>query len=132
YRFQVIAANSDGVWNTTGTSVRIVVVPPFYRTWWFISLAALTVGASLLLIYRRRVRQLERARAAQEAFSRQVKASQERERKSLAAELHDGLNQSLVIIKNRAALSLSTPDDTRRAFEQLEEIDEAVGDAIEE
>ncbi len=29
YVFQVIAANSDGVWNTEGQSLRIVVVPPF-------------------------------------------------------------------------------------------------------
>lgn len=35
YDFQVIAANSNGVWNTTGARVKIVVAPPFYRTYWF-------------------------------------------------------------------------------------------------
>ena len=35
YVFKVIAANSDGVWNTDGRSLRIIVLPPFYRTWWF-------------------------------------------------------------------------------------------------
>ena len=39
YTFTVIAANSDGVWNTDGPSLRIVVLPPFYRTWWFLTLA---------------------------------------------------------------------------------------------
>jgi signal transduction histidine kinase/ligand-binding sensor domain-containing protein len=132
YHFQVIAANSDGVWNTGGATLRIIVVPPFYRTWWFMLVAVMMVATLLTLAYRRRILQLERARAAQETFSRQLLNSQERERKRIAAELHDSLGQSLVIIKNRAALSLSTPDDHHRAIEQLEEIDEAVGEAIDE
>ncbi|HLM61231.1 MAG TPA: triple tyrosine motif-containing protein [Pyrinomonadaceae bacterium] len=35
YVFTVIAANSDGVWNTTGKTLKIKVIPPFYRTWGF-------------------------------------------------------------------------------------------------
>jgi signal transduction histidine kinase len=75
---------------------------------------------------------LKRARAEQEAFSRQLIASQESERKRIAAELHDSLGQSLAIIKNRALLSLSTPGDHRRAQEQLREISEASAEVIEE
>ena len=37
YTFCVIAANGDGIWNTAGATTRIIVLPPFYRTWWFIS-----------------------------------------------------------------------------------------------
>jgi signal transduction histidine kinase/CheY-like chemotaxis protein len=41
----VRGSNSDGVWNETGTSVRLVVQPPLWRTPWFLALAALlTVG----------------------------------------------------------------------------------------
>ena len=36
YRFQVIASNEDGVWNERGSSLAIVVEPPFWRTWWFL------------------------------------------------------------------------------------------------
>jgi ligand-binding sensor domain-containing protein len=46
YVFRVIAANSDGVWNTEGESLRVIVLPPFYRTWWFISLAAIGAGGA--------------------------------------------------------------------------------------
>jgi diguanylate cyclase (GGDEF)-like protein len=35
YRFRVIAANDDGVWNDLGASVGIVLVPRFYQTKWF-------------------------------------------------------------------------------------------------
>jgi signal transduction histidine kinase len=48
------------------------------------------------------VSQLEQAQAAQEAFSRQLIASQEAERKRIAAEMHDSLGQRLVVIKHLA------------------------------
>jgi signal transduction histidine kinase/ligand-binding sensor domain-containing protein/CheY-like chemotaxis protein len=45
YTFRVRGSNSDGVWNETGTSVRLVVQPPLWRTPWFLGLTALlTVG----------------------------------------------------------------------------------------
>ena len=35
YTFRVIAANNDGYWNQQGTSIKIVVLPPWWNTWWF-------------------------------------------------------------------------------------------------
>jgi signal transduction histidine kinase/ligand-binding sensor domain-containing protein len=132
YTFRVIAANTDGVWNTVGASLRIRVIPPFHRTWWFLSLAGLSLLAVVASAYGWRIRRLQRAKAAQEEFSRRLIDLQESERKRIAAELHDSVSQSLVIIKNRALLSLSAPDDQARSIEQLEEIDEAADHAIEE
>lgn len=141
YTFRVLAANSDGVWNEVGASLRVVVVPPFYYTWWFRGMVALSLAGLITLIYRLRVAQLRKEHAVKEAFSRQLlesqKAfsrqlleSQESERKRIAAELHDGLGQSLVIIKNRALHSLTEPDDHDRAIEQIEEIADAATNAI--
>ena len=45
YTFTVTGANSDGVWNQTGASLAVTVVPPFWRTWWFTGLAGLSVIA---------------------------------------------------------------------------------------
>jgi signal transduction histidine kinase len=70
------------------------------------------------------------AQAAQEEFSRQLIASQEQERQRIAVELHDGLGQSLVIIRNRALLSLSKADDHERAITQIGEISEAATSAL--
>jgi len=131
YRFVVIAANSDGIWNMEGASVQMNVYPPFWNTWWFTMLSAISVGGLALLVYKGRVSRLEKARGAQEAFSRQLISSQENERKRIAAELHDGLGQNLLIIKNRALIALNRKDDTA-AQTQLEEISSTVSHALEE
>ncbi len=105
--FQVIATNSDGVWNIEGKTPALTVLPPFYRTWWFAMLAFLSALGLIYLAWRYRVAQLMRAHAAQQAFTRQLINSQESERKPIAAELHDSLGQHLVVIKNLALISLN-------------------------
>ena len=132
YTFRVIAANSDGVWNEQGATLKIVVLPPFYRTWWFITLAAFGIGIFAYLLFRRRIEQINLKHAAELAFSRRLIDSQEQERKRFAAEMHDGLGQSLVIIKNRARLSLKQSDKKEAMLDHLENISETASHAIEE
>jgi signal transduction histidine kinase/ligand-binding sensor domain-containing protein len=128
YTFRVIAANSDGVWNTQGKAIRIIIIPPFYRRLWFIVLAIAGTLSLLFLSYRYRISQLKREQAAQQAFSQQLIVSQEDERKRIAGELHDSLGQMLLIIKNRAYLGAKTvdrieiaPDATRQQFDEISE-----------
>ena len=132
YTFTVIAANSDGAWNTQGASLSLVVVPPFWRTSWFVVLALLGVVGLAAFVHTRRVRSLERARTAQAAFSQQMIESQEVERKRIAAELHDSLGQNLLIIKNRAMLGSLTGQNPDAAREQLEEIAASATESLEE
>ncbi|HEY9283108.1 MAG TPA: two-component regulator propeller domain-containing protein [Pyrinomonadaceae bacterium] len=131
YTFTVIAANRDGVWNTEGKSVRLTVLPPFYRTWWFLILITLATGGAVLAAFKSRVARLERRQAAQQVFARQLLESQEGERKRIAAELHDSLAQNLLVIKNRAQLqALTLADEQARA--QFMEISDAVSQTLEE
>lgn len=47
YTFRVKASNNDGLWNETGTSIQIRVLPPYWKTWWFrLLLAGLVVGSA--------------------------------------------------------------------------------------
>lgn len=34
YIFKVKGSNNDGVWNEEGTSIAIIISPPFWKTWW--------------------------------------------------------------------------------------------------
>jgi signal transduction histidine kinase/ligand-binding sensor domain-containing protein len=132
YTFRVIAANADGVWNLTGASLRITIVPPFWRTWWFVTLMALGVAGTMVVIWKYRVAQLQRVQIAQAAFARQLIASQEAERKRIAGELHDSLGQSLVIIRNWAMLGASQLENKSPARDELDEINTIASRTINE
>jgi signal transduction histidine kinase/ligand-binding sensor domain-containing protein len=132
YRFVVIAANNDGVWNTGGRSVEIVVVPPLWRRWWFITLAVIAAVSVVFLLYERRVRRVRREHALQQAFSRQLIESQESERKRIASELHDGLGQNLLVAINNALLGVSAAKDDPPTRKQFDEIAAAASQALDE
>jgi signal transduction histidine kinase len=132
YTFKVIADNGEGVWSTAGKSLRVVVLPPFYRTWWFLTLAACGAVGAVQVGYKVRVRRLRQRQLAQESFARQLIASQENERKRIASELHDSLGQSLVIIRNWALLGAAQLGEQAPAREELDEITTTASRAISE
>lgn len=48
YILKVMASNCDGIWNPTAETLEIIVLPPWWGTWWFISLGIISI---LYLIY---------------------------------------------------------------------------------
>ncbi|MDX1700091.1 MAG: sigma 54-interacting transcriptional regulator, partial [Melioribacteraceae bacterium] len=64
YTFRVKGTNSDGVWNETGASINITIKPPFWMTWWFRSLAIISLILAVLGLYKLRVKRLEEKRKA--------------------------------------------------------------------
>jgi signal transduction histidine kinase/ligand-binding sensor domain-containing protein len=132
YTFKVIAANSDGIWNTRGAAITLNVRPRFYQIWWVQALVVLGFVGAAVGAYRVRADRLRKAHEAQEEFSRKLLSSQEEERQRIAAELHDSLGQSLLIIKNRIALAQSDIDERETVTEQLGELAHSTSAAIEE
>ena len=130
YTLRVRGSNSDGVWNMTGTSLRIRISPPFWRRWWFVALWMLAVAGLAIGAYRWRIAALQRRDAQRQEFARQLIESQEAERKRIAAELHDNLGQHLVVIKNLALMFLQRPADGDPW--QIEDISATASQAISE
>ena len=66
YEFIVRAANAYGIWNEEGKSLQIIILPPWWRTWWAYAAYILAFG---LVIYstdrfmRRRIKLRERERS---------------------------------------------------------------------
>lgn len=83
-------------------------------------------------IYYNRVSHLKEIAETKTVFSRQLIESQEAERKRIASELHDGLGQNLVVIKNRAMLGIKKGDDKERVAKELNNISESASQALEE
>ncbi|MFC2104267.1 two-component regulator propeller domain-containing protein [Bacteroidota bacterium] len=50
YTFKVKGSNNDKIWNEEPTEIKIKVIPPYYKTWWFISIIVLT-GILIILFY---------------------------------------------------------------------------------
>lgn len=52
YTFRVKGSNSDGVWNEEGTSIAIIISPPWWKTWWAYTSYALIFLISLYAVRR--------------------------------------------------------------------------------
>lgn len=68
YVFSVKGANHQGVWNEQPTSMAIVILPPWYHTWWFRALMAVLAVSLLTAAYRARVKHLTRRQIQLEAM----------------------------------------------------------------
>ena len=90
----------------------------------------------MLLTNRRRLRQAEKEsddkRHIAQRLAARVLMLQDEERTRVAAELHDGLGQSLAIITNRALIGLRALPDASRTGEQLQDIVSTASSAIGE
>jgi hypothetical protein len=52
YVFHVKGSNNDGIWNEQGTSIKITIMPPWWRTWWAYTLYVVMVLGLLYAIRR--------------------------------------------------------------------------------
>jgi signal transduction histidine kinase/ligand-binding sensor domain-containing protein len=118
YRFDVIACNSDGVWNTKGAVISFVVLPFFWERWWFAPLCwgsglALVTTVILSVVRRRHRRRLEALDSARLV---------ERERLRIARDLHDDLGGGLTEISLTSALAQDPALSTNETHQYIHEI----------
>lgn len=88
YRFEVLAANEDGVWSSAPATLLLRITPAFVQTMWFKLLCALLALALVSLLYWRRVAVVT-ARVTERLRERL------RERERIARTLHDNFLQSV-------------------------------------
>jgi streptogramin lyase len=86
YVFRAQGATSRGPWNPEGITLSIEVLPPWWSTWWFESMAAVAILALFGTLYRLRLRQI--------AHQFDVRLEDRvAERTRIARDLHDNLRQ---------------------------------------
>ena len=121
YHFRVIACNSDGIWNDTGSALTITIEPHLYETWWFrlvamvaaIGLVAAVVRSVVTRRLRESLEKLERQRAI------------ERERARIAKDIHDDLGASLNLIAVLGDLAKK-----EKAVERIEKMSSTAREAV--
>ncbi|MBL6448005.1 hypothetical protein JMN32_16935 [Fulvivirga sp. 29W222] len=121
YTFEVLASNSDGVWNEEPATFKFEIVPPFWQEVWFFLLLLVLIVAGIKLFNDYRVRAnlnkiltVERIRAEE-----LVKV-----RKRMARDFHDNMGNQLASITVFANLiSLKLKDKSDEIDELLKNIE---------
>ena len=77
YEFATIASNAYGVWNEQGKSIRIIILPPWWKTWWayglYTALFGLTIfGADRIMRARIKLKERERTRENERSHAREI------------------------------------------------------------
>ncbi len=69
YTFEVRAANNEGEWNPEKTTLKVIILPPFWLTWWFWILVIVLFIGVIYTFYQWRIYRLKKH---EEALEREV------------------------------------------------------------
>jgi len=101
-------------WNNQpgeSTKFSFIVKPPFWQTWWFMTVCLLTMGALLYALYRYRIRQI---------------MNLQKVRNRIATDLHDDIGSTLTNISILAELSRRNRQKPEKAEAYLDRISEEI------
>ena len=107
YIFTVKGTNNDGKWNEVGTSISVIIRPPYWQTWWFRSLLAVMIIVALVLLHNYRVARL---------------LEMERLRVRISTDLHDEIGSNLSAIALQSDLVRSGVGTGDQGTDRLVEI----------
>ena len=116
YQFQVKAANYAGTWSKEYV-VRVSITPPFWQTWWFITLSVIIISGLFVVV----IRYISQRNLLERILRLEKEQAIEKERTRIARDMHDDLGSGLTKI---AILSevVKTQLKEEKAIVQLENI----------
>ena len=125
YTFRVQGATSRGPWSQPGAALHIIVLPPWWATWWFRSvyvvLAVLVFGTAYVF----RVRHLSRQMTLR-------MAERIGERTRIARDLHDTLLQGLLSVQLQISIANNLIPPDSRAKSLVERVGQLLRQMIDE
>ncbi len=77
YTFKVKASNNDGLWNQTGTSIKVIITPPWWQTWWAYLIYTILIVGSLIALFIAQQKKLRKAREINERLQEADKLKDE-------------------------------------------------------
>lgn len=115
YTFKVRATTSAGAWNGRVTTVRIIIVPPFWTTWWFYAICAVFTALIIYVLYRYRINELLKRQAI---------------RNKIAQDLHDNVGSTLSSISVYSQVAKIY--NTQKRGDELQQTLEKIGSTSSE
>ena len=142
YTFRVKGTNNDGVWNEKGTSMIVIINPPWYRTWWAYSLYILVFSMSIWGFVKWRIYAVKKENKALEqkvanrtnelqqsleekyALNKKVESQQAllNERLRISRELHDDIGSTLGSISIYSEVAKKRTEKNENTNEVLSKI----------
>jgi len=127
YIFKVKAKNSDGTWSKSIAELKITINPPFWETWWFISIEFLVFSFIILFIYRyllnRKTNKLLQAQNEQITLANKQLSESEQNLKQLNATKDKFFSIVSHDLKNPFSSLLSMASSVSEYFDSIDEED---------
>ena len=115
YVFRVKAASSNGVW--AEKSIKIIITPPWWRSWWFYALCFISAFALIYILFRYRLNQKLKAYELRNTISR---------------DLHDEVGSTLSSIGFLSSMALEDVNNNQeKAHTTLASINESANKMLD-
>ncbi len=125
YRFEVIAANHHGLWQSQSTRLAFRLAPFYYQTSWFYAACGLGLAALVAAGVTWRARELRKIHRLE-----QVAALNE-QRRQIARDIHDELGASLTHILHLTGQGAARPDGIGKTDSRRQRIAEVAETALD-
>lgn len=137
YTFRVKGSNNDGVWNEAGTSLRLIILPPWWKTWWAYTLYILLAGIVLTGFIRYRTEEVRRQMRMQVLVEKAKQEERENVRARSSRDFHDEAGNKLTkislytgLMKQQSAQNPQMTEYLNRVEENLKELSSGMRDFI--
>ena len=128
YIFKVRASNNSNVWNDAGTSLKINISTPPWRSWYAYLLYALFISTILYLIILYRINQATRKLKVQTQIEKARVEEREEFRKRSSQDFHDEAGNKITRISLITELAKRSSKENKEVVSYLEKIEENVQD----
>jgi len=72
YTLKVRASNNDEVWNNEGFELKLIIVPPFWATWWFKTIVVMALLAAVLVFFKLRENRIKKEQLRQTEINKRI------------------------------------------------------------
>ncbi len=118
YVFRVIGSNNDGVWNEEGASVKITILPPWWKTILFRIIVVIFIISLIIGFYYYRLNQLNRQKHLLQDMVKQ-RTREIEEKNNILLQQTDELNEINTILEERQQRIEEQAEELRTQAEEL-------------